>query len=205
MRLTYAPGKKNKIHVSIDGEYRFTVDADFWFSLGIYQDAEISEAELTALLEEVATRRAFNKGMDYLSRRAHSKKELVEKISKTSDKKYAIMAVDMLEQRGYVSDEDFAAQYYEYLQRVRHFGKKRIAAELARKGIDRAIIAQLEQSDEADPCAEIAALLEGKFAGKFGDEKGKQRTINALLRLGYSYSDIRSAISEHDITSCSNE
>ncbi|MBE6818844.1 MAG: regulatory protein RecX [Ruminococcaceae bacterium] len=201
MRLTYAPGKKNKIHISIDGEYCFTVDADFWFSLGIYQDSEISEAELTALEEEVSTRRAFNKGMDFLSRRAHSKKELVEKISKTSEKKYAIIAVDMLEERGYADDEDFAAQYYEYLQRVKHFGKKRIAAELARKGIDRSIIAQLLENDEADPQAEIVALLEGKFAGRFGDEKGKQRTINALLRLGYNYSDIRSALYSCDVLS----
>ncbi|MBR0413956.1 MAG: regulatory protein RecX [Clostridia bacterium] len=193
MRLTYAPGKKNKIHISIDGEYRFTVDVDFWFSQCIYQDTEISEAELTALEDEVATRRAFNKGMDFLSRRAHSKKELVEKISKTSEKKYAIIAVDMLEERGYVDDADFAAQYYDYLQRTKHFGKKRIAAELSRKGIDRALIAQLLESDEADPQAEIIALLEGKFAGRFGDEKGKQRTVNALLRLGYNYSDIRSA------------
>ena len=53
MRLTYSSGKKNKIHISIDGEYRFTVDADFWFSLGIYQNSEIDEAELAALEEEV--------------------------------------------------------------------------------------------------------------------------------------------------------
>ena len=124
MLLTYSSGKKNKIHISIDGEYRFTVDADFWFSLGIYQNSEIEQTELDALEEEINTRRAFNKGMDFLSRRAHSKKELIEKISKTSDKKYAIIAVTELEQRGYVNDADFAAGYYDYLQRVKHFGNR---------------------------------------------------------------------------------
>ena len=91
------------------------------------------------------------------------------------------------------------------MQRVKHFGARRIAAELSRKGIDRAIIAHLEEMDEADPCAEITALLQGKYAGKCGDEKGKQRTINALLRLGYNYSDIRSALFELDAPSSSNE
>ena len=197
MRLTYSSGKKNKIHISIDGEYRFTVDADFWFSLGIYQNSELDEAELAALEEEVYTRSAFNKGIDFLSRRAHSKKELIEKISKTSEKKYAIIAVTELEQRGYVNDADFAAQYYDYLQRVKHFGKRRIATELYKKGIDKDIVAMLEMENESDPQAEIRALLEGKFSSKLYDEKARRRTFNALLRLGYNYSDIRPVMEEY--------
>ena len=198
MTLTYSSGRNNKMHISTDGEYRFTVDADFWFSLGIYQNAQISEEELAELEEKIAVRRAFNKGMDFLSRRAHSKKELIEKISKTCEKKYAIIAVDSLEQRGYVNDRDFAEQYYDYLQRVKHFGKRRIAAELYRKGIDKEIVAVLEMEDESDPREEIRALLEGKFANKLADEKAKQRTVNALMRLGYHYSDIRSVMEEDE-------
>ncbi|MBQ3431949.1 MAG: RecX family transcriptional regulator [Clostridia bacterium] len=201
MLLTYASGKNNKIHISIDGEYRFTVDADFWYSLGIYQSTQVEEEELARIEEEIMTRRAFNKGMDYLSRRAHSKKELIEKISRTSEKKYAIMAVDMLEQRGYVDDSAFAEQYYEYLQRVKHFGAKRIEMELNKKGIDRTIIAALREADESEPQEEIRALLEGRFASKLYDEKAKQRTVNALLRLGYRYSDIRNALYSCDIES----
>ena len=198
MLLTYSAGKKNKMHISIDGEYRFTVDADFWYSLGIYQNTELGEAELAALEEQIGVRRAFNKGMDCLARRAHSKKELVEKISKTSEKKYAIIAVDLLEQRGYADDAAFAEQYYGYLQRVKHFGKRRIATELARKGIGKDIIASLEQEDESEPVEEIKALLAGKFAAKLGDEKGRQRTFNALVRLGYGYSDIREAMRAYE-------
>ena len=198
MLLTYSSGKKNKIHISIDGEYRFTVDADFWFSLGIYGDSEIDESALEELEQEVYTRRAFNKGMDFLARRAHSKKELIQKISKTSEKKYAIIAVDLLEQRGYADDTDFAEQYYDYLKRVKHFGKKRIAMELSKKGIDSGIIYALQQEDDTDPSAEIRALLEGKFASKLADEKARQRTFAALVRLGYAYSDIKSAMSEYE-------
>ena len=194
MIITYTSGKNNKMHISTDGEYRFTVDADFWFSLGIYQNDDISEEELAALEEKIGVRRAFNKGMDFLSRRAHSKKELIQKISKTNEKNYAIIACDLLEERGYLCDEDFAAQYYEYLQRVKHFGAQHIAAELAKKGIDRFVIAALTAADESDPREEIRALLEGKFAGKCADEKAKRRTVNALLRLGYSYSDVKSAM-----------
>ena len=78
MKITYSSGKNNKIHISTDGEYRFTVDASFWFSLCIYQGAELSEEEVAELEEKIGVRRAFNKGMDFISRRSHSKKELIE-------------------------------------------------------------------------------------------------------------------------------
>ena len=191
MRITYQAGKNQKIHISADGEYRFTVDASFWYALGIYQDADLSEEEFAALEEQIGVRRAFNKGMDLLARRAHSKKELCEKLSKTNEKKYAIIACDMLEERAYLDDAAYAAQYFDYLQRVKHFGTKRITMELSKKGIDKAIVDALLREDESDPRAEIAALLEGKFAAKCGDEKGQRRTINALLRMGYGYTDIR--------------
>ena len=191
MLISYQAGNKQKIHISADGEYRFTVDASFWYSLGIYQNTDLSEEEFAALEEQIGVRRAFNKGMDLLARRAHSKKELCEKLSKTNEKKYAIIACDLLEERAYLNDADYAAQYFDYLQRVKHFGTKRIAMELGKKGIDTAIITALLQEDESDPRAEIAALLEGKFASKCSDEKGQRRTINTLLRMGYSYRDIR--------------
>ena len=155
-----------------------------------------SEEELSELEEKIGVRRAFNKGMDLISRRSHSKKELVEKISKTNEKKYAIIACDLLEERGYISDEAFAEQYFDYLKRVKHFGKNRIQLELSKKGIDKLIIQNLFESDYSEPQEEIKSLLETKFLGKLNDEKSKKRTFNSLLRMGYNYSEIRKAIDE---------
>ena len=198
MKVTYSSGKNNKIHISTDGEYRFTVDADFWFSLCIYQGSELSEEEVAELKEKIGVRRAFNKGMDFISRRSHSKKELIEKISKTNEKKYAIIACDLLEERGYISDESFAEQYFDYLKRIKHFGKNRIKLELSKKGIDKLIIQNLFENDYSEPEEEIKALLQTKFSGKLSDEKSKKRTINSLLRMGYGFNEIRSAISEYE-------
>jgi hypothetical protein len=49
MVINAEKGKGNKIHISIDGEYIFSVDADFWFSLGISSGDEITDEELEAL------------------------------------------------------------------------------------------------------------------------------------------------------------
>lgn len=198
MKLTYSQGRSNKIHISTDGEYRLTVDADFWFSLGVYNNTEISEEDFAELEEKITVRRAYNKGIDLLSRRAHAKKELIDKISKTYEKKYVIIAVNALEEKGYVNDEDFASQYYSHLKERKHFGKKRISLELAKKGVDRGIIASLCEADESSPSEEIEELLSSKFARNLADEKGRKRTFNALVRMGYNYSDIRNAMQNYE-------
>ena len=198
MKITYSSGKNNKIHISTDGEYRFTVDADFWFSLCIYQGQELNEDEVSLLEEKIGVRRAFNKGIDLISRRSHSKKELIEKISKTNEKKYAIISCDLLEERGYIDDEAFAEQYFDYLKRIKHFGKNRISLELSKKGIDKSIIQNLFENDYSDAHEEIKSLLETRFSGKLDDEKSRKRTFNTLLRMGYTYSQIRNAFEDYN-------
>ena len=78
---------------------------------------------------------------------------------------------------------------------------KRIKQELAFRGIDREIVENTVDSLDNDPQKSIIMLVKKKYINKLNDEKGKKRTVDALLRLGYSYSDIKNAlntISEFD-------
>ena len=80
MIVTVSEGKNNKIHIHIDGEYKATVDKDWWYSEKYRNYKEITEEELTELLCSVSFRRAYNKALDYLSRRPYSEKELAKKL-----------------------------------------------------------------------------------------------------------------------------
>ena len=77
-------------------------------------------------------------------------------------------------------------------------GKKRIEQELRQRGISRETASECAEELDGDDVERIKNLLETKFAGKFSDEKGRRRTFNALTRLGYGYSDIRSAMRSVD-------
>lgn len=198
MKITYSKGRGTKIHINIDGEYRFTTDVDFWFSSGIHSGDEISAEELDSLEEQINIRKAYNKGIDLLSRRAHSKKELIDKIKRTVDEKYAIIAVDKLEERGYVNDSEFARAYYRYLYEGKHYAKKRIFYELYLKGISRDTAESVAYEFEDDPVQSAKDLIGKKYLRYLADEKGRRKVFNALVRLGYSYSDIRSAMSEYN-------
>ena len=96
-------------------------------------------------------------------------------------------AVDILSRRDHSSKE-----------LRRKVARRSGAEELRQRGISRETASECAEELDGDDIERIKNLLETKFAGKFSDEKGRRRTFNALTRLGYGYSDIRSAMRSVD-------
>ena len=195
MKLSIKEGKANKIHIYVDEEYRATVDSDYWYSEKYRNYKEINDEELTELLDAVSFRRAYNKGLDLLSRRPHGTKELIKKLcEKGHEKESAEKACDRLLELGLLNDEEFARILANELYERKGYGVKRIKQELAFRGIDREIAENAIESLDIDTQNRIILVIEKKYKGKINDEKGRKRAIDGLLRLGYSYSDIKSAL-----------
>ena len=77
MKIKAERGKANKIHILCDGEYTYTVDADFWYSCPYRSVQSIDdEQELAEFNFSVGSRCAFNAGLRLLGYGDHSKKEL---------------------------------------------------------------------------------------------------------------------------------
>ena len=198
MIITAQKGKANKIHISIDGEYKLTVDADFWFSSGYISGDEIDEEQYQTLADKIAKRRCFNRALNILSRRDHCEKELYNKLRRADGDAAAQDAVERIKALGYINDERYALTLAEELASRKGYGIRAIKSELLRRGIDREIAEITINSITLDESDNIRLLLEGKFSRKLTTEKGRKQVFAALLRLGYSYSDIRSAMSEYD-------
>lgn len=195
MKLNFKEGKGDKIHVLVDGEYYFTVDRNYFAVMGIYQGKEVDRDELAALGEKAERRRAYNCAVGYLSRRDHSAKELLLKLRQKGYKESAEYAVEKLQNEGYVDDERFARMYVRELISIKKYGRRRIEQELYRKGIDKEIISLiLEEADFGED--ELCALINKKYLRFLSDEKGIKKTVAALMRMGYSFSEIKSALSK---------
>ena len=123
-----------------------------------------------------------------------SKKELIEKIQRTTSKEAAWSAADRMEELGLVNDEEFAKRYAAELFNRKGFSGRRAQYELLRKGIDKEIIAQVVEELEPNPVEKIKEIIEKKYLRCLQDEKGYRRTVNGLQRLGYRYEDIKQAI-----------
>ncbi len=197
MKLTYKKGKGDKIHISIDGEYTLTVDEMYFASLYLKDGQEISEEEYAELEETVNIRRAYNCAVSLLSRRDHSKKELLEKLRKKGFANGAESAVEKLAAGGYVDDERFCRLYANELIRLKGYGKRRVEQELYLKGIDRDIIYSVLEEVSFDNEA-LSDIIKRKYLNRLSDEKGRRRVINALHRLGYSFGEIRDALKSID-------
>jgi regulatory protein len=194
MIITAKKGKGNKMHVYIDDEYRFTVTTDFWFSGAYRCGDEISDEDLMGLKKRAQTSQAYNKALNLISRRDHCKKELEEKLSRSVDKESAIIAVQKAMDMGFVNDEIYANKYAEELFRRKGFSVSRIRMELIHKGVARDVADKVSLLFDYDPKERITELIKNGFHGLTCDEKMKTRTIATLVRLGYDYADIRSAM-----------
>ena len=195
MKLSIKEGKANKIHIYVDDEYRATVDSDYWYSEKYRNYKEINEEELTELLDAVSFRRAYNKGLDLLSRRPHGTKELVKKLcEKGHEKESAEKACDRLLELGLLNDEEFARMLANELYERKGYGIKRIKQELVFRGIEREIAENAIESLDIDTQTRIILVIKKKYLNKLNDEKGIKRAVDGLIRLGYSYSDIKTAL-----------
>lgn len=195
MKLTVKEGKAKKIHIYIDEEYRATVDSDYWYSEKFRNYKEINEEELTELLNAVSFRRAYNKGLDFLSRRPYGTKELIKKLcEKGHEKEFAEKACERLFELGLLNDEEYARILANDLLEHKNYSIKRIKQELTFRGISRDITENTVLLLDNDPVSRIIILIKKKYINKINDEKGRKRTVDALMRLGYSYSDIKTAL-----------
>ncbi len=196
MKLSVNIGKQNKIHIICDGEYKFTVDAEYWFSSPYHGINNIdNEEELAAFYEAVGSRCAFIVGLRFLSYRDHSEKELINKLVQKGHKyDYAVSACEKLKEYRYIDDERFAENYAKNLIDRKGMSIRGIKNELFRKGISRDIVDNICENLDNDPISVIIDLFNTKYNRYLSDEKGIRKTVAALQRLGYRWSDINSAM-----------
>ena len=200
MKITAKSGRKDKIHIYIDGEYLLTVDEIFWFSCGLVSGDEINEEELTAFEEAAGSRRAFNSALNSLDYRDHSEKEIRAKLLRKHDADYVDEAVEKLIELDLVNDERYAENYARELFERKKFGKMRIKSELRAKGISadiaNAAVDELFSEEEPDNIQRIVDIIGKRYYNRMNDEVGRKKVFSALQRMGYSFSDIREAMSE---------
>ncbi len=197
MEISYKPGKINKIHISVDGEYKYTVDAEYWYSCPWHSIKIIDDPQKqTEFLKDIGSRYAFISGLRFLSYGDNSRKALKRKlVTKGHIPEYADIALDKLEEYGYINDERFSRTLRDKLINSKHMGKYAIKQELLRRGVDKAIIDEVLEEVEFDSVESIITLLNSKYSKYLNDEKGRRKTVAGLQRLGYNWSDIKTALS----------
>ena len=188
--------RKSFCAVFLDGEFAANIDLETFLKSGLRVGQDISEEEFERLVEASQARRANEKALYLLEHRSHSKKELIDKIRRTTTLEAAQSAADRMESLGLIDDEDYARRYAAELLSRKRYSASRAIYELTCKGIDRAFAEDVVDELAGDPEDSIRTVIERKYLRCLGDEKGVRRTVNALQRLGYRYDEIRPVLAE---------
>lgn len=211
--ISQAIRNPDRVNVSVDGKYRFSLDIFQVGELGIRIGKEYTEEELTTLETESQFGKLYARALEYCLMRPHSGREIRDYLwRKTLQKKVrnkktgeistregaskqnAQRVFDRLVEKGYVNDESFARYWVENRNQAKGSSLRKLQNELRIKGVDSTIIdAVLTQSSRNDD-DELQKVITKKRA-RYSDVK---KLTQYLMRQGFSYDDIREALSRAD-------
>ncbi len=216
MKITnISPQVKNKdrVNISVDGKYRFSLDIYQVGELGIKVGKEYTDQELTELETESQFGKLYGRALEYTMMRPHSAKEVKDYLwRKTRTTKVRIQATGELRERpgvsqaladrvltrllekGHLNDANFARYWVENRQQRKGISSRKLVNELRMKGVDTSVIGEAMQNSPRDEKSEILKIIEKK-KNKYDDE---QKFIGYLMRQGFSYDTIRGALSNPD-------
>ena len=169
--------------------YRQTVE-DF----GIYTGKEMDDGELARLRKTAEEMSAKMRAVRIISASGVSKKDLERRlIQKGESKQNAKQAVQWLSERNLLDDQATARQVVQSCIN-KGYGPARAKQALYEKQIPKEYW-EAALADYPDQTGEILDFLQTKLGNNW-DQKGLKRTIDALLRRGHSYGEIRTALNQ---------
>jgi len=202
--ITVQARNKNRVNVSVDGRYRFSLEIAQLVELGLRQGAEYTDEELTALEQESTYGKVYARALEYCFMRPRSAREVRDYLyrktrpvrQKDGSLKDGIAPVitervfHRLVEKGHIDDTRFTQYWVENRKQRQGVSKRSLAAELQKKGVDRSIIDATLAESSRDDADEIDKIIE-KRARRYSDP---QKLIAYLARQGFSYDTIKAAL-----------
>lgn len=191
--------KGDRYTVYVNGEYWYILDAEIILLNHLRKDMEVDEEFLDSLRVQAERRTARERAYYLLGYRDHSAKELYDKLLKNARPEIAAEIVALMQEQGYINDEDYAGKLARYFLQSKRWGARKALFEMTRRGIDRETAQAAIGECDVDYVEQIRQIIDRKYARYLndGDYKGKQKVIAALMRIGYGYDDIKAAISAY--------
>lgn len=159
--------------------------------------AELSEERYTEIAAAAALRTAKERALYLLENRDYSFKELFEKLNNNYDDETCLAVCVKMAETGLINDRRYAEKLAEKYVEIKHFGSYRAKNEMSRHGLSAELISEALSRYEDDTAKRLGELIERKYASKIIDRKSAEKVKAALVRQGYSFSDINAAMEEY--------
>ncbi len=187
----------------VDGELSkeggLLVDRDAFDEWGHGEGEEITPEQVEALVAQSRHRRAYSKALWLLSARDYTAKGMRDKLLRDFGEEATCAAVERLCESGLIDDERYAEYYAERLMADRNISRRQAYVKLIQKGVPRDIAEQAIDGVEVSSVDQLDRLIAAKYASKLSDSDPDKirKTVDALVRRGFGYSEVRDAIKRY--------
>jgi regulatory protein len=186
--LTTQKRNPNRVNIFLDGEFSFGLYIINAGHLKVGQT--ISQEMIDSLKKDDQIEEGYQRALKYISYKPRTKFEVVKKLKENEfDEDIISIVLEMLVEKGYVNDSQYAKNWVENRSVYKPRSKKLITWELKNKQLSEDIISEV--TGEMMPEEELAMLAAEKYARRLsGYEKEVffRRLTGYLIRRGFSYS-----------------
>lgn len=142
-------------------------------------------------------RTAKERALYLLDYKDYSYTELFKKLEQNYPTQVCFDTMARLVEIGVINDKRYAVNMARRLVEVKGFGYYRCVREMRLKGLDNEFIEVALAPYRENAVERLKELVEEKYAHKIRDKKSLDKVKNALVRLGYSFSQVKEALEDY--------
>lgn len=192
--------KKNsdRYNIYIDGTYCFTADLEDIIKYDIKIERNISEKELTTLIQECEINKGYRYALNLLNIRDYSKKEFIDKLKQKGYSENSIeIIINKLQEYELIDDFKYANKFVRKKINMNKLGRVRILNELKIKGVNNNIVEKIDfNEDEMFKNAYDLALK--KFKVYKNSKDALMKVARFLYYKGYTNEEIKKVLQKID-------
>lgn len=197
MKVTAVRKKRKLLTEIVFGEESLLIDSEVFALSGIKVGSELSREEMKELSRNSELKRAKSRAMWYLTGSDLSRRALSDKLRRSFSPEITAAAVERMCELGLVNDRKYAERLADSLLYEKCVAPRMALHQMMQKGVDRDLAREVLDGKTVEASAAIGELIERKYSSQLGNEKDVRRTFNALLRRGFSYSEVREAMRDY--------
>jgi regulatory protein len=193
--------RANRRNVFLDGAFAFGCSLNVVAKFRLREGMTLSEEQVRRIQLGEVKQECFDRGLEYLGSRLHSRSELRKKLMRREYGEPVVDAVlEDLTRLGYLDDERFAKTKALSAAQHKHHGRRRAFLELLKSGVkgdvaDKALADVYAEHDSTAVARQLAEKQAPRLK-KLDPLVARRRLVGMLQRRGFDYDAIRPVVDE---------
>lgn len=185
--------RRDRYSVFVDGKYAFSLSEGGLIDSRLASGQQIDGTKLSELKKSAGLDKAYGNALRYVAMRPRSEWEMQDYLRrKQIDEPAAREIIGRLKDLGLLSDMDFAQAWVSNRRLLKNTSRRRLEQELKQKHVPADIISKVLSDDQTSDRSQIREII-AKKRRRYPDD---QKLTQYLMRQGFGYDDVKSAIAD---------